>query len=294
MGSAKKIKKRKNRGSVNVVTSCISTTLVLLLLGNVFFFVTVAKHFSESLRENFTVSLRLDDDIPQSKTYELQERLKELPCTKSINYISKDKAIKEQMLALGTDSADFLGENIMPASFEVHLKADYANRDSLNQIVPLFKKEAAVLDVSYPEALMDSLNNNIRKISTILLIIALLLAFVSFALINNTILLSVHSKRFLIHTMTLVGASWGFIRRPFMRKAFWIGFVSALMAAALLVAGMCALTEYEPLMLDLITWDVIAYTLGVVFVCGILLTLLCAYFSVNRNLGLSYNKLYRY
>ncbi len=182
----------------------------------------------------------------------------------------------------------------MPASFEVHLKADYTNRDSLNKVIPVLKQDPAILEVSYPESLMDSLNDNIRKASTIMLIIAFLLAFVSFALINNTIRLSVHSRRFLIFTMALVGASWSFIRRPFIRQAFWIGFISALMAAALLLGGIYAMENYEPQMIDLVTWDVLAATLSVVFVCGMLLTLLCAYFSVNHNLNLSYDRLNRY
>lgn len=289
-----KKKKQKIRGSVNVVTSCISTMLVLVLLGTVVFFVTLANHFSESLRENFTVSLLLDDNISHNAAYDLQTKLKKLPCTRYVNYLSKERAWKEQSEALGVDTSKFMTENPMPASFEVHLKAAYANNDSLRQIVPALKKDSSILEVSYPESLMDSLNDNIRKLSTIMLIIALLLAFVSFALINNMIRLDVHSHRFLIHTMTLVGADWGFIRRPFLNKAFWIGFVSAFMAAALLCVGIYAMVRYEPNMLSLIGWDVLAATLAAVFLCGILLTLLCAYFSVNRNLGLKYDKLYRY
>ena len=291
---SKKKAHKTNRGSVNVVTSCISTTLVLVLLGCVVFFVTIAKRFGNNMQENFTVSLMLDDDISQAQVYTLQTHLKHLRCIKQVSYISKERALKEQSQALGTDPSEFLENNPMPASFELHSKANYANRDSLNRIVPALKQDTSILEVSYPEGLMDSLNNNIRKMSTIMLIVALLLAFVSFALINNTIRLSVYSRRFLIYTMTLVGATRGFVRRPFMRKAFWIGFVSALFAAALLVCGIYAMEQYEPLMTELVTWDVLVATIGVVFVCGILLTLLCAYFSVNHNLGLSYDKLYRY
>lgn len=287
-------KKQKVRGSVNVVTSCISTTLVLVLLGTVVFFVTVASHFSSSIRENFTVSLLLDDDLSQAQTYNLQTKLKAMKCARLVTYISKERALEEQSQALGTDTTKFMGENPMPASFEVHLKADYANSDSLKQVIPALKQNSSILEVSYPESLMESLNNNIRKASTIMLIIALLLAFVSFALINNTIRLNVHAHRFLIYTMTLVGASWSFIRRPFLIKAFWIGFVSALVAAALLVTGIYAIQQYEPNMISLVTWDVMTATLAAVFLCGILLTLFCAFFSVNRNLGLNYDKLHRY
>lgn len=279
---------------MNMLTSCISTTLVLILLGLVVFFVSVAHNFSDSIRENFIVSLLLDDDITQQHAYELQTKLKRLPCSRGVTYISKERAQKEQAKALGTDSTDFLQENLMPASFEVHLKADYANSDSLAGIIPTLRQDSSVLEINYPESLMDSLNNNIRKISTVMLIIALLLTIVSFELINNTIRLGVHARRFLIHTMTLVGANWSFIRRPFLIKAFWIGFISALLAAIVLVGGMYAIVQYEPQMLGLITWDVLGITVGIVFVCGILLTLLCAYVSVNKNLRMSYDRLHRW
>lgn len=288
-------KKTKNiRSGMNAITSCISTTLVLILLGTVVFFVTIARNFSTSIRENFTILLLLDDNISRQHVYELQTQLKQLKCSRGVTYISKERAQKEQAVALGTDSTDFLQENLMPASFEVHLKANYANRDSLNQIVPLLKRDVSILEVNYPESLMDSLNDNIKKVSTVMLIVALLLTIVSFELINNTIRLSVHARRFLIHTMALVGASWSFIRRPFLWKAFWIGFISALIAAVVLICGMYAIVNYEPQMLDLITDDVLAATIGVVFICGIMLTFLCAYVSVNKNLNMSYDRLNRW
>ena len=287
-------KRKKIRGSVNVVTSCISTTLVLVLLGSVVFFVHIARNFSHNIKENFAISLLLDDEISKDQIKAFQDRIEKLPCTKEVNFISKEKALEIQSEALGTDPTEFMKENPMPASFEIHLKADYTNRDSLIDIIPALKKEQFVLEISYPENLMDSLNENIRRLSTVMLIVALLLAFVSFALINNTIRLSVHSRRFLIYTMALVGASWSFIRRPFIAQAFWIGFASAMMASALLLAGIYAIETYEPNMIELVTASVLGITISTIFVCGMLLTLLCAYFSVNHNLNLSYDKLNRF
>ena len=278
---------------MNVFTSCISTTLVLILLGTVVFFVTLARNFSNNIRENFTVSLLLDDEISKKHINEIQTTLKKLPCSRKVTYISKERALKEQSEALGTDPSEFV-KNPMPASFEVHLKAEYANRDSLQTIIPILKKDKAVLEVSYPENLMDSLNENIRRISTIMLIVAVLLMIVSFELINNTVRLWVHARRFMIHTMTLVGASWGFIRRPFLAKAFWIGFVSSLLASAVLFGGIYMMVQYEPNMLNLLSYEIMAITIGVIFAAGIILTLCCAYISVNKNLKMSYNKLYRF
>lgn len=290
----KKNKQKNRRTSVSAISSSISTTLMLVLLGTVVFFVTFAFHFSNNLRENFTISLTLDDQIAHNDAYYLQQRLKNLPCSRLVTYISKERALKEQSEALGNDPSEFMDTNPMPASFEIHLKADYANDDSLAQILPKLRQTPMVLDVSYPKNLMDSLNSNISKISSIMLVIALLLTIVSFVLINNTIRLSVFSHRFLIHTMKLVGASWGFIRRPFLLQALGIGLTSALIASLILGCGFYALIQYEPQMISLITWDMLAATLGIVFICGILLTLACAYFTVNRALRMKSSQLYNF
>ena len=289
--------KKKHRTvhiSMSILTSCISTTLMLVLLGSVVFFISFAHYFSNNLRENFTVSLLLDDEMSHDEAYALQQQLRTLPCSRLVTYISKERALKEQSEALGSDPSEFSQENPMPASFEIHLKADYANDDSLAQILPQFKKNPKILDVSYPQSLMNSLNSNINKISSIMLVIAFLLTLVSFVLINNTIRLSVFSHRFIINTMKLVGANWSFIRKPFLRQALAIGIVSAILASAILGGGLYALTQYEPQMLPLIDWHILAITFGIILFCGILLTLICAFFTVNKALRMKANQLYRY
>lgn len=280
--------------SISAFTSCISTTLMLVLLGTIVFFIMFAYQFSNTLRENFTVTLLLDDEMSQSETYQLQQHLRALPCSRLVTYISKERALKEQSEALGSDPSEFSEENPMPASFEIHLNADYVNDDSLAFILPQFRQNPKILDVSYPQSLMKSLNSNINKISSIMLVIALLLTLVSFVLINNTIRLSVYSHRFLIHTMKLVGANWSFIRRPFLVQAVVIGLVSGLLASAILAGGLYALVNYEPQMLPMLNWNILAVSFGIVFVCGILLTLICAFFTVSRTLRMKSDKLYRY
>ena len=289
-------RKKINSGltSMNALISCISTTLMLLLLGLVTFFITFAYNFSNDLRENFHVTIILDDEMTRGEGYALQTKLKHMAAIRHVTYISKEKALKEQAEALESDSIEFKDINPMPASFEVSLKAEYANKDSLKYLLPQLEKHPKVLDVSYPQNLMDSLNSNIRKISFILLILALLLTLVSFVNINNTIQLSVFSRRFLIHTMKLVGASWRFIRKPFLIQALLIGLLSALFASIILFGCVYAITQYEPNMMRLITWEVVACTLGIIFVCGILLTFICAYVTVNKILRMQTKKLYRY
>lgn len=286
------VKKKRSSGSFNTITSCISTTLVLLLLGTVVFFVCVADGLSRSVRENFTVQVLLDDSIPNRDGLALQTYLRAQPYVRLVDYISKDRATREQAEALGTDPSEFLGYSPIPASFELHLKAEYANPDSLNKYMPSVKTNKYVTDVVYPADLMEAVNDNIRRVSMVLLAVAVLLAFVSFALINNTMRLSVYARRFTIHSMKLVGAKWSFIRRPFMRRAFWIGFVSALLADGLLYFGMRVMLEWDANIGLLITPLVILITLGSVLAVGLLLTLLCAFFSVNRHLNMSGSDVY--
>ncbi len=286
-------KKKISAGtSMNIVTACISTTLMLVLLGTVIFFVCFAHNFSNSLKENFTVTLMLDENITQHQAYEIQTRLRKLPCTRSLNYMSKEKAQRELAKGLGTEEIEFLGDNPLSASFELRLKSEYANSDSLNNILPPLKSDSLIVDVTAPQNLMDSLNHNIRHISGVLLIIALLLTLVSFVLINNTIRLSIYARRLMIKTMRMVGASYGFIRRPFIRKAITIGVISGVLACVILALGIYNLIKYDPEIQGLITWQTIAFTAGAVIVCGFIITWLSAYISVSHYLKMSRYKLY--
>lgn len=278
--------------SMNMITACISTTLMLVLLGMVVFFVCFAHKFSNSLKENFSITLMLDADATQKQSYDIQTQLKAKPYTKSLKYVSKEKACKELTDALGTDPTEFLGSNPMFASFELYIKAEYANSDSINQILPQLRSERLIVDVSAPQDLIDSLNQSIRHISIVLLVVALLLTLVSFVLINNTIHLSIHARRFMIRTMRLVGASRGFIRRPFVRKALLIGVVSSLLAIAAVATGIYYLIIYDPEMQSLVTPDVIAITAGSIAVCGLLLTWISAHFAVTRYLKMSNHRMF--
>lgn len=287
-----KKKKHSEGTSMNVVTACISTTLMLILLGTVIFFVCFAHSFSNSLKENFTVTLMLDENTTQKQAYNIQSRLRKLPCTRSLNYVSKEKAQHVLAEELGTEQTEFLGDNPMPASFELRLKSEYANSDSLNKILPPLKSDSLIVDVTAPQNLMDSLNRNIRHISIVLLALALLLTLVSFVLISNTIRLTIYARRLMIKTMRLVGASYGFIRKPFISKAVMIGIISAFIACLVLAAGIYYLIKYDAEMQLLITWQTIALTAATVVVCGILITWLSAHISVTHYLKMSRNKIY--
>lgn len=289
-----KNKNTRNEGNrMNVITSCISTTLMLVLLGAVVFFVCFANSFSRSLQENFTITLMLDAGAQAKQINEVKQRVSAMACTRVLTYTSKEQALKEQTEALGTDPSEFLGYNPMPASFELALKAEYANTDSLKKIMPLLQDDPAIVEVTAPQDLMDDLNHNIRRVSTILIAVALLLTLVSFVLINNTIRMAVHSRRYRIKTMRLVGASYGFIRRPFVSKAIGIGVVSALLATLILGGGIVYLMQYDSDISALIDWQILVATAGAVLLSGLLITWLSAHFSVNRYLRKRAADIYR-
>ena len=167
------------------------------------------------------------------------------------------------------------------------------NRDSLKWIAAELKKNPKVADVAYQVDLMDSVNRNLTKMNLLLLVIAALLTFVSFALISNFVRLSVYSRRFLIHTMKLVGASWGFIRRPFMKQGLVVGIIAALLAIAVLGVCVYGLYYYEPNMMVVITWRELVITAVAVLLFGIIITSVSAYISVNRFLKMTPGELYK-
>lgn len=275
------------------VTSCISTTLVLLLLGLVVFFVLAARNLSVYVKENINFSIVISDDMKERDILRLQKSLNGESFVKSTEYISKKQALEEQTEAMGTDPQEFLGYNPFSASIEVKLKSDYANADSIAKIEKQIRKNTDIQDVLYQKELVDAVNDNIRKISFLLLGLAVILTMISFALINNMIRLSIYSKRFLIHTMKLVGASWSFIRRPFLRRNFWIGVLAAGLADGLLWAAATWLVEQEPELIKVITPEVMLLVSVAVLAFGVLITWLCAFFSVNKYLRMKAGALYR-
>ncbi len=290
-----KSKSRNNAVSyfdMQFITSSISTTLVLLLLGLVVFFVLAANNLSVYVRENINFSVLISDDMKETDILKLQKRLNNEPFVKETEYISKKQALKEQTEAMGTDPQEFLGYNPFTASIEIKLHSDYANSDSIAKIEKLIKRNTNIQDVLYQKDLIDAVNENIRNISLVLLALAVMLTFISFALINNTIRLAIYSKRFLIHTMKLVGASWGFIRRPFLKRNIWSGVLAVFIADTILMGAAYWLVSYEPELIRVITPEVMLLVSGAVLVFGVVITFLCAYLSINKYLRMKASTLY--
>lgn len=274
------------------ITSSISTTLVLLLLGLVVFFVLGAHNLSVYVKENISFSVLISDDMKESDILKLQKKLNKEAFVKETEYISKKQALREQTEAMGTDPQEFLGYNPFTASIEIKLHSDYANSDSIAKIEKLIKRNTNIQEILYQKDLIDAVNDNIRNISLMLLGLAVILTLISFALINNTIRLTIYSKRFLIHTMKLVGVSWSFIRRPFLRRNFWIGVLAAVIADAILWGTAYWLVSYEPELIRVITPDVMVMVSVSVLVFGVIITWLCALLSINKYLKMKASSLY--
>ena len=285
--------KQQSFFDMQFITSCISTTMVLMLLGMVVFFVLSAGNLSVYVRENISFSALLSDDMKETEILKFQKTLDAQPYVKSTTYISKEQALREETEAMGTDPQEFIGYNPFTASIEINLNSAYANADSLAWVDQEIMKKGKVIEIVYPEALIDTVNRNVQKISIILLGLATLLMVISFSLINNTIRLTIYAKRFLIHTMKLVGADWWFIRRPFLVRNLWVGIVSGLLANGLLLAGGYWLVKYEPQLIQIINTDMLLIVMAAVMGFGIVITVLCAYFSINRYLRMKTDTLYR-
>lgn len=273
-------------------TSCISTMLVLVLLGTIVLFVLLARNLSTYVRENINVSVLISDDVPADSISVMRTAFANRRYVKDLQYISKQQALEEQTASMGVDPTEFIDYNPFTASFEIKMKADYANNDSLDRIVRTLRGERGVIDVLYQKDLLQSVNDNIRKISILLLVIAALFTYISFELINNTVRLTIFSKRFSINTMKLVGASWGFIRRPFLRQAVTLGVISAVGADAILCLGLRWWEKFEPELHAVLGWPAMAVMAASVLVFGLLITTLCTYVSLGKYLRMSSNDLY--
>lgn len=288
-------KKRQNPKihGFQTVTLTISTALVLVLIGLVVVSVFTARNLSNYFKENLSVSLYLNQSLTNEQGKNFANELSKKTYVLDVKYISKDDVLNEEKKEMGIDPSEFAGSNPFSSEVELHLAADYANRDSLSWIKEELKKNESVSEVTCRDELVDQVNDTLQKINIVLLVLAGVLAIVSFALINNTVRLGVYSRRFAIRTMKLVGASWWFIRWPFLKNALLVGVLSSVLACCVLGGAFYVLSVQEPDVLTVITEEVLAITGVAVFLVGILITFSCAFFSVNKYLRMKAGDLYK-
>lgn len=277
---------------MQALTSTISTTLLLILLGLVVLLSLTARVVADSVKENLTVTVVLDDDVQTVDAVHLCDSLNKMHYVSAIDYISREQALEEQIESMGIDPTDFLGANPFSISMEIKVKPEFSCNDSLEWISSELRESKLVADVMYQRDLVESLNKNLHRASFFLLAVALLLVIISLSLINNTVRLSVFHHRFVLHTMKLVGAKWSFIRRPFIVKGFWLGVVSALIADAVILGGIYWASRYDTSVLNYITQENMIITAVSVLVIGLVLTTVCTYFSVTHCLKMRGSELY--
>jgi cell division transport system permease protein len=282
----------RRRLTSSYLTSVISISLVLFLLGLVGFLILNARNVSIFVKENIGFNVELKENIREADMQQLKKTLDAKIYVRSTEFISKEAAAAEMHTALGEDFIQFLGYNPLPANIRVKLKADYANPDSIFFIEQELKKYTQINDVYYKKTLLHEIHDNIRKISLVIIAFSLLLLLVALSVINNTIRLSVYSKRFLIHTMQLVGATKSFIRRPFIHSGIYQGLVASLLASALLIATIYLARNQVDEILYMLDPDILGLLILGVIITGILLSMISTFFAVNKYLNLNKDALF--
>ncbi len=272
--------------------STISMSLVLFLIGLVSLLLFVAHDMSVYVKENINLSIILDDDADKAETTRVETFLTSAGYAKDVTFVSKEDALKEHIASLGDDPQDFLGYNPLKASLEVKLKAEFANPDSVKMIETKLKTFEVIERVAYQKDLIGLVNDNVKKISIVLLGLALVLLIVAVALINNTVRLSIYSNRFLINTMQMVGATNWFIRKPYIRQSVINGLVAAIIA--ILILGIVVYyILYEFGLSGLSINQVSAIWVSViVLLSGIVLMGASTYLSIGRYLKMNTNDMY--
>lgn len=285
-----KVSKRKLRSSY--LTSIFSISLVLLLIGIIGLLLLNAQKLSRHVKENIGFTVILKDNIREVDMIRLQKNLDALKPIKSTEYITKEQAARELQDELGEDFIAFLGYNPLLPSIEVRLFAEYANPDSIAKIETKIMGYKSVKEVAYQKSLVEIVNKNIRKISLILLGFSAVLFMISLTLINNTIRLSVYSKRFLIKTMQLVGATRKFVRGPFVLKSLSHAFYAIVITYLMLGAIIYAIATQVPELVILNDIDTLAILFASVMALGFFIVWVSTWFAVNKYLRLRADDLY--
>ena len=282
----------KRRLQSSSITTIVSLSLVLFMLGLLGIIILNTRKLSDNIKENIGFQLILNENIKDSDATAFQKSLDAENYVKSTEFITKEEAAKRLQQDLGEDFIDFLGYNPLLSSINVHLKAGYANTDSLAWIERDMLKNKSVKEVIYQKSLVGTINENVQKISLAILIFSGLLMLIALALINNTIRLSIYSKRFIIKTMQLVGATQNFIRRPFILKGIKHGIYGAVIAISMLLGILYFAQKNLPELGALQDNTMLASLFGLVIILGILISWISTSMAVRKYLRLKSDELH--
>lgn len=289
--------KRKNKSLNRKIISSsasvvISLSLVLFVVGLIGLILVNAQRLSDYIKENVGFTIMLQDETTEIETIKLQKELEGADFAKSIAFITKEQATEELKTDLGEDFVGFLGYSPLLSSIDVKLNASYANTDSLRKITSELTANPAVFEAYYQKDLIDKLNGNVQRLSFFLLVFCILLFFIAFVLINNTIRLSVYAKRFLIRTMRLVGATDNFIQKPFLISGIYQGVYSSIFAIFMLIGAIQLLQRDMTNILNAEDLKIIGVVFILIFLSGLVLSLFSTFFAVRKYIQLNENELY--
>lgn len=275
------------------LTATLSEAMVLLLLGLIALLGIGAHTVTDGIRSSVGFDVVLSDSVKTSEVNALKQVLTSSPYALSVAYRSSDDAMARWQQDTGEDLMEVLGVNPFNGEIEVKVRPQYAATDSLALIIKPVAKMAGVKKVTVNARMIDDVNRNLRAVFVVLGVVALILLVISLALINNTVHLDIYSQRFLIHTMTLVGATGAFIRRPFLVSNVISGLIAGLIADMILAGGIVAIGSGDPVISSLVTWNEVAVVLAGVVLAGMLICLVASVFSTNRYLYASYDDMFK-
>lgn len=273
-------------------SSIISVSLVLFMLGLLGVLVTDARKISDYLKEKIEINVFLQDDIPAADLELFIKTLYETDFVKSARYISKEEALDSLKKELGESATSMIESNPLPASIDIMIKAAYSNPDSLAKIKTELEKVKLVRDVSYQQTEISQMTKNFRTVAMVILLFSSLLLFIAIVLINNTIRLAMYSKRFLIRSMQLVGATKSFIRWPFLKRGMVHGVYAGLISIFLLSMVIYTIHLQFPDFRDISDYRTYTLLFPAIVIFGIILSGFSTYFAINKYLKMQEGELY--
>ena len=275
------------------LSSVISISLVLLLVGIAAMLLVNARSVSDYFKENMQVTVMMKQHVTDEAAMDFQNSVLDgKRFIKKTTFISKEQGQREMADMLGDDFLEVFETSPIPVSIDITLKAEYVSADSLEVVRHEVAASPLVDEVVYQSYLVDALNANLGRISAILGVFIALLLFISFVLINNTVRLNVYARRFTIHTMKLVGATRSFIRAPFLVQAAFQGVFAAFIAIIALVVMMYFMRSEFQQLFEIFRLDLLLTVIGIVLASGLTICLVSTWFVVNKLVSLKKDELY--
>ena len=275
------------------ITATISVAMVLMLLGIISLLGIAAHSITREIKENMGFSIVFADTAAENQINYIKQRMTSAPYVASTSFFSADDALRKWQEETGEDLIKVLGDNPFSPEIEVKVKADYANADSIAAVTSPLSAIPYISDINIHTEMVDAVNDNIKSITLLLTVVAAVLLFISFALINNTIRLSVYSRRFIIHTMKLVGATGSFIRAPFIKGNIYSGFIAGVIADGILAGALAYFHTLDKALLSAVPWPTAAIVLAAIPVLGIIICMTAAIFATNKYLRSSYDDMFK-